>query len=155
MTTPAKSKTVATWAALIGGAFGLHRFYLYGRRDVLGWLLPLPTLLGLHGLQRAREIGLDDHLSWVLIPLLGVALAATMLTAIVYGLMPDEKWNARFNPGGPGERSGWPAVIAVMLALTLGATVLMATLAFAAQRYFEYSADVAGADQAKTRIPIQ
>src|SRR5207244_1880940 len=41
-----KSKTAATWIALIGGGLGLHRFYLHGWRDVVGWLHPLPFALG-------------------------------------------------------------------------------------------------------------
>ena len=48
-----------------------------------------------------RELGADDRLAWVLIPLLGLTLAAAMLSAIVYGLTPDENWNARFNPRRP------------------------------------------------------
>jgi hypothetical protein len=150
-----KSKTVATWAALVGGGFGLHRFYLHGPRDIIGWLLPVPTLLGLYGVRRAREIGLDDHLSWVLIPLLGLTLAATMLHAIVYGLTPDDKWNARFSAGRASGASGWPVVAGVLLALTLGAGVLMATLAFGAQRYFEYQAESAPVAQGNTRNPTQ
>ena len=47
--------------------------------------------------ERARSVGLDDHLSWALIPVLGVMVAASMLHAIVYGLMPDDRWNRRFN----------------------------------------------------------
>ena len=31
-----RSKTLATWAALLGGSLGLHRFYLYGLRDRWG-----------------------------------------------------------------------------------------------------------------------
>ena len=50
------SKTLATWLAVIGGALGLHRFYLHGWRDLLGWLHPLPTLLGLAGVQRMRDL---------------------------------------------------------------------------------------------------
>ena len=41
-----KSKTLATWIALVGGSLGLHRFYLFGLRDAWGWLHPWPTLLG-------------------------------------------------------------------------------------------------------------
>lgn len=150
-----RSKTVATWLAAIGGSFGLHRFYLHGRADLLGWLLPLPTLLGLYGLWRVRLYGLDDHLSWLLIPLLGLTLSAAMLSAIVSGLMPDEKWNQRFNGGDgsdhSGQRSGWLAVIGVLVALTLGATVLMATIAFSAQRFFEYQAEIAPVPQPNTQ----
>ena len=39
-----RSKTLATWLAVIGGAFGAHRFYLHGWRDLIAWLYPLPTL---------------------------------------------------------------------------------------------------------------
>jgi hypothetical protein len=154
--TTTRSKTLATWFALLGGGFGLHRFYLHGKGDVLGWLLPVPTLLGLYGVQRARQIGLDDHLSWALIPLLGLVLAGTMLSAIVHGLTPDEKWNARFNPAGnSGRPSGWLAIIGVLLALSLGATALISTIAFAAQRYFELQAEPAAVAQGNSRNPIQ
>jgi hypothetical protein len=138
---PYKSKTLATWIAIIGGSLGLHRFYLYGLRDLPGWLHPLPALIGLYGVQRARSLGQDDHLAWVLIPLLGFTVAAAMLAAIVYGLTSDEKWNARFNANRPG-RSGWAAIIGVMLALLVGAGVLIATIAFAGQRYFEYQVEI-------------
>ena len=133
-----KSKTLATWIALVGGSFGLHRFYLHGPRDTLGWLHPLPTLLGLVGVQRVQQFGQDDRLSWALIPLLGLALATAMLMAIVYALTPDEKWNARYNPVGRAPRSGWAVVIGAALALLIGAGVLMATIAFSGQRFFEY-----------------
>ena len=137
-----RSKTLATWIALIGGAFGLHRFYLHGLTDRWAWLFMPPTLLGLYGVQRMREFGVDDHLAWALIPLLGLMLAATMTSAIVYGLMPDERWNARFNPSGPQHRTGWSTVIGVIVALVVGAGVLMATIAFSAQRYFEYQVEL-------------
>ena len=141
-----KSKTLATWIAIVGGSLGLHRFYLHGPRDLPGWLHPLPTLIGLYGVLRARSIGQDDQLAWILIPFIGCTIAASMLCAIVYGLTSDEKWNARFNAGRTGPRSGWAAVLGVMLALLVGAGVLMATIAFAAQRYFEY--------QVETEAPV-
>lgn len=138
-----KSKTLATWIALIGGSWGLHRFYLHGARDVWGWLSPWPTLVGLYGVQRVQEFGQDDHLSWALIPILGLMLSSAMLSAIIYGLMPDEQWDARFNPTGPAPRSGWGVIIGVMLALFVGTGVLIATIAFSGQRYFEYQIDQA------------
>ncbi|MFL6662491.1 MAG: hypothetical protein ACJ8G7_09935 [Rhizobacter sp.] len=138
-----KSKTLATWIALIGGPLGLHRFYLHGWRDAWGWLHPWPTLAGLYGIERVRELGQDDHLSWALIPLLGFVVAASMLCAILYGLMPDERWDRRYNAGAAGSKSGWAAVIGVVLALMIGAGVLMATIAFSGQRYFEYEIEQA------------
>ena len=133
-----RSKTLATWIALIGGALGLHRFYLHGLRDPWGWLYPVPTLLGLYGIERVQRFGQDDMWSWALIPLLGFSIAAAMLSAIVYGLTDDARWHARFNPVQGGRASGWAAVFGAALALLLGGGVLMATIAFSGQRYFEY-----------------
>ncbi len=133
-----RSKTLATWLALLGGAFGLHRFYLHGWRDAVGWLYPVPTLFGLAGMQRMRAFGQDDRVAWVLIPLLGLALSAAMLTAIVYGLTSDDKWAARHNPGQPPQATGWAPVLGVIAALLIGASVLMGTVAFSGQRFFEW-----------------
>jgi hypothetical protein len=141
MSTGIKHKAVATWLALIAGVFGLHRFYLHGLKDRWAWLFPLPTLLGLVGLQRMNALGQDDRLAWLLLPLLGISLVAALLGGIVYGLMPDERWNARFNAAGAAQPSGWGAVIGVVLCLFIGGTALMATIAFSAQRYFEAQAD--------------
>ena len=136
-----KSKAMATWLAIIGGSFGLHRFYLKGGRDLWGWLYPGPSLLGLYGVHRMQSLGQDDRLAWVLVPLLGVTLASAMLSAIVYALDADEQWNARYNPVGPASHSGWVTVIGAIVALMLGAGVLMATIAFSAQRFFESRAE--------------
>jgi hypothetical protein len=143
MTARRKSKTLATWIALLGGAFGLHRLYLRGFGDWLGWLHALPTLAGLYGVQRVQEYGQDDRLSWLLIPLLGLMVAQAMLHAIVYGLTPDERWNASWNPGQPALATRWLPVLGAIAALMLGAGALMATIAFSAQRYFEYQIDEA------------
>ncbi len=147
-----KSKTLATWIALVGGAAGLHRFYLHGFRDGWAWLFIAPSLVGFYGVQRMRHLGADDRLAWVLIPLLGVTLSVAMMSAIMYGLTPDEKWNARFNRGGPQHTMNWATVIGVATALIVGGSLLMATIAFSAQRYFEYAAE---ATQGNTARPIQ
>lgn len=141
MTTPPrshyKSKTLATWIAMLGGSLGLHRLYVHGLRDLLAWLHPWPTLLGVIGVQRAMALGQDDRLAWALIPLLGLMLAQGMLMAILYGLTPDEQWDERHNPGWPAQRTGWGPVLGVIAALMIGAGVLMATIAFGMQRFFE------------------
>jgi hypothetical protein len=101
--------------------------------------------LGLYGIERVRMFGSDDGLSWALIPLLGFTIAGCALTAIVYGLMAPEKWNARYNAGRSGDSgvgdTGWLTVGAVVLALFFGSTVLMASIAFSFQRFFEHQVE--------------
>lgn len=142
-----KNKTLATWLTFVGGAFGLHRFYLFGFANRLAWLLPVPTLLGLYGVHRARTIGLEDPLSWVLIPMLGFTIAGCAINALFYGLMDAEKWNVRFNPGltasAPAGQTTWLTIGALVVSLLLGTTVLMASMAFSFQHFFEYQAEEA------------
>ena len=57
-----KSKTTAAWLAFVGGPLGLHCFYLRGFSSLLGWLLPIPTALGLYGLERVRLYGSDGNM---------------------------------------------------------------------------------------------
>ncbi|MBC7468447.1 MAG: hypothetical protein H7322_03880, partial [Ramlibacter sp.] len=93
------------------------------------------------------QYGLDDQWSWVLIPMLGFTFAGCALMAIIYGLMTPEKWNARFNPQAVADaRSGntnWFTIAAVVLALMVGTGVLMASIVFSFQRYFEYQVEEA------------
>jgi hypothetical protein len=136
-----KNKTTAAWLAFIGGQLGLHRMYLFGMGDPWAWLHPIAAALGWWGVERARFYGQDDALSWVLIPILGFTLAGTALTAIYYGLMSPEKWNAQHNPGAPDALAGhtnWLTIGAVVLALLVGTIALMSSIAFSFQRYFEY-----------------
>ena len=142
-----KNKTLAAWLTFLGGPLGLHRFYLHGLGDTLGWLLPIPTALGLYGIERVRDFGVDDQLSWVLIPLLGMTVAGCALTAIVYGLMTREQWNTRFNPHAPADalvgQTNWFTIAAIACSLLVGAAVLLASIAFSFQRYFEYQIEEA------------
>lgn len=143
MTARYRSKTIATWLALLGGSFGAHRLYLNGWRDVWAWLHPWPTLLGLAGIQRVRAFGQDDQVSWVLLPVLGLMIAQACLFAIVYGLTPDERWDETRNAGAAPRSTRWGPVLGVIAALMIGATALMATVAFGGQRYFEWQVEQA------------
>jgi hypothetical protein len=131
-----RSKTIATWLALLTGTLGLHRLYLKGLGNVVGWLHLLPTTLGLFGVLRMRELGQDDRLAWLLIPLLGLMIAQAMLHAIVYGLTSDEAWAARY--AQPLQPTGWGPVLGAIAALLIGATVLMGSIAFGIQKFFEW-----------------
>ena len=133
-----RSKTVATWLGVIAGALGAQRFYLHGPRDWIGWLHLPPTLLGLWGAWRMHTLGQDDRLAWLLIPLLGVMLSVAMLAAIVVALTPDARWDARYNPALPPHATRWGPVLGAVVALLAGGIVLMGTIAFAGQRFFEW-----------------
>ncbi|MCK6432503.1 MAG: TM2 domain-containing protein [Burkholderiaceae bacterium] len=137
---PARSKTLATWLAVLGGSFGLHRFYLHGPRDAWAWLHPAPTLAGLAGIQRLRAWGQDDMLAWVLLPLLGLMIVVGMTAAIVIGLTPDERFAARYRPGAPVESTRWGPVSGVITALMVGGAALMSVLAYGGQKFFEWQA---------------
>ena len=67
--------------------------------------------------------------------------------AILYGLMTPERWNARYNPNAPQDapagNTQWITIGAIVFALLMGTTVLMASLAFSFQRYFEYQIEEA------------
>lgn len=133
-----KSKTWAAWSAVLGGSLGLHRFYLHGIRDAWAWLHALPTALGLIGVQRLRHIGQDDVWAWILIPVLGLMISQAMLCAIVHALTPDARWDAHYNPGLPGVDTGWGPIFPAALALLLGGAVLMGTVAYSGQKFFEW-----------------
>ena len=142
-----KNKTVAAWLSFVGGPFGLHRFYLRGFGDLLGWALPIPTALGLYGIWRVQQFGLDDLWSWVLLPLLGFTIAGCALTAIVYGLMTPEKWNIKFNqqakPDAPAGTTNWFTIGAVVMSLLVGTTALMFSIVYCFQGYFEHQVEEA------------
>jgi len=131
-----KSKSLATWLALLGGLVGAHRFYLHGWGDKLAWLHPVLSLVGLVGVVRMRNLGQDDHAAWLLIPLFGAMVVVAMLSTIVLGLTTDERWAER--RGQPLKATRWAPVIAVVIAMLLGGAALMGTLAFSGQMFFEY-----------------
>ncbi len=151
-----KNKTLAVWLTLLLGPVGGHRIYLTGKFDGIASALLIPSLLGLYGVARARDLGLDDQASWLLIPLIGFTMAACAVTAIIYGLMDQDRWNQRFNPGSPPDApagaSGWLTIGGVAVSLLLGATVLLASIAFSFQRYFEYQMETTKSASALGRL---
>ena len=100
-----------------------------------------------------RAFGQDDRLSWLMIPVLGVMLSQGMLHAIVYGLKADEPWDRLRNPGHPGRATGWGAVMGVIVALLVGATILMGTVAFGGQKFFEWQLEPSATAQTNNASP--
>ncbi len=142
-----RSKTVAAWLALLLGSLGAHRLYLHGLRDRRVWLYPLPTLLGLAGAVRMRNLGAEDGMASLLVPLLGVTLSIAMLAGIVIALTPDEKWDARYNPEQTARPTGWAPVLAAIAGLFVGTAVMLSTIAFGGQRFFEWQVESAAVTQ--------
>jgi hypothetical protein len=118
-----KNKTLATALALTLGTLGAHRFYLYGGVDRVGLLhvssLPIAGLIFSNA----------SHLNafYALLPLLVSGIAAC-IEALVIGLTPDDKWDARFKTG-TRSNSNWILAILLVTTLLVGATVLIATIA--------------------------
>ena len=144
MTRP-KHKTIAVWLALTLGSFGLHRFYLRGFGDWIGWLFPIPTALGWWGIDRAITFGQDDTLSWVLMPLLGISITISCLMGIVYALADRAAWNRRYNPELEEQalagQTQWLTIGALVASLLIGTVAFMSTLTFSFQRYFEHQVE--------------
>lgn len=120
-----KNKTLTTLLAFLFGVFGAHRFYMYGLRDKWGWLhlisLPLASVL----LTAAPDLPLFFAAG----PMILSTLIA-FLAALVIGLTPDDKWDARHNPeSGRMSNSRWPLAILLVLTLGVGATSLIAVIA--------------------------
>ena len=106
-----KNKTLATLLAAVGGTFGAHRFYLDGARRPLPWLYLA--------------------FCWTLIPTF-----AGFIEALRFALMPDERWDARWNANsGRTSASGWPPIALAVLTLLGGMTLLMTLLSFAIGRF--------------------
>jgi hypothetical protein len=120
-----KNKTIATLLALLLGSVGLHRFYLHGLTDRWGWLhavsLPLSAMLLLSNPELPLLVNT--------LPLVISMLTASIET-FVLGLMPDEKWDARYNPAsGVASDSRWPIALMMVVNLFCGATLLLTVLA--------------------------
>lgn len=133
------SKTVAAWLGVVAGALGAARFYLHGVRDPWGWLHAAAGLLGGYGAWRMRTLGVDDTVGSALVPLLGLSLAVALLVTIVTALMPEARWRERHGADGSAARTGPLAVLAAVIALAGGAMATIATVAFVAQRAFEWT----------------
>lgn len=133
-----RSKTLTAALAFLVGSLGAHRFYLFGKRDPYGWAHVLGTLMGIPGVMLLVASERASILGWVLAFFGAVSVLSAFLAAIVYGLRPDEKWDAQFNAHTQRRsRSGWTVIFVVILSLFIGAFLLMTGLAVSFQTYFE------------------
>jgi SNF family Na+-dependent transporter len=127
-----RHKALAALLASLAGALGLNRLYL-GQSF---WWLPLSvTLVAL-----PLIFGVQN---WYQTPAFFVSMVpvvAGFIQGLVIALMPDERFDARFNAThARRNRSGWDAVVVAVVSLFVGAILLMTTIALLTQTYFEYA----------------
>ena len=123
--TPHKIKTLATFLAAFFGGIGAHRFYLHGMRDRLGWahIVTLPISL------LAVTVWPDQQRLFTC-SLFLISILAGLLEALILGLIPDEKWDQRYNSlSGKTSNSGWTVVLLLVFSLMAGATGVIAAMA--------------------------
>ena len=125
-----RRKALAALLAFLLGAFGAHRIYLGRPR----WWLPLAVT----ALTLPLLIGVRNWYQTPAFFVLMVPVVAGFIEALVIALMPDEKFDARFNAATVRRNnSGWDAVLVAIATLMVGATVLMTAIVLLFQTIFE------------------
>lgn len=132
---PFRHKALAALLASACGALGAHRLYLGQPR----WWLPLAVTLATLPLLWGVRNWYQSPAFFVLM----VPVVAGFIEALVLALMPDERFDARFNPTLERRNtSGWNAVLVAIGTLLVGTTTLMITLVLLFQTYFEHALGV-------------
>lgn len=125
-----RHKALAALLASLLGALGVHRLYLGLRL----WWLPLAvTMVCLPLLVGVRNWYQTPAFFVVMVP-----VGAGFIHALVLALMPDEKFDARFNPDSARRNSsGWDAVLVAIGTLAGGTIAVVTSLALLFQTLFE------------------
>lgn len=117
-----RHKTIAALIALLFGWLGVHWWYM-GRRHA--WAVTAWSLCCLAG-AAAFEVWWDNPAIFLLL----VPAVDGYIRAAVYGLMPDERFDALYNPGhAPRTRTRWAPVLVVIATLLIGTAVTLVSLA--------------------------
>jgi TM2 domain-containing membrane protein YozV len=132
-----KNKLIFCALGLILPGSGFNIIYLKGLRNIWAWLHMLALFAGVLGYQLLSATEMSSALGWLMATAGFISLEASWLTTIVYGLRPDEKWDAQFNAHSEKKNdSNWLVVFTVILSLMIGAAVMMTGLAIAFEQHF-------------------
>jgi len=127
---PFRRKSLAALLAFLFGAFGAHRIYLGEPR----WWLPLSVT----ALMLPLLVGVRNWYQSPAFFVLAIPVIAGFIEALVLALMPDEKFDARYNAAGDERNdSGWDAVLVAIATLMVGATVTITVIVLLFQTLFE------------------
>jgi hypothetical protein len=134
-----KSKLLFCALGLFLPGSGFNCFYLLGLKSFWAWSQLLATIGGIIGWSLLKDAHFHSAPGWILLTFGFIALEASWLTTITFGLRPDDKWDAQFNPGIAEEersQSGWLVVLTVIFSLVFGAGIMMTFLAIAFEQFF-------------------
>lgn len=135
MTAPFRHKALAALLAFLLGGLGADRLYL----GLRGWWLPVALTCAMLPLLAGVKNWYQTPAFFVLM----LPVIAGFVHALVLALMPDARFDARFNAGAARRNaSGWDAVLVAIATLLVGATVLMTVIVLAAQTWFEHALGV-------------
>jgi len=125
-----RRKSIAALLASLLGALGVHRVYLGQGQWWLPLLVTVATMPWLIG-------NPDWHRSAAFFILI-LPMAYGFVEALVLALMPDEKFDARFNARTAQRNdSGWDAVLVAIGTLLIGTIVVLSAVAIFFQTLFE------------------
>ena len=134
-----KSKLIFCALGLFFPGSGLNCFYLQGIKSFWAWSQLLAVVGGTLGWPLLKDAHFHSAPGWVLLTFGFIAMEASWLSTIAFGLRPDEKWDAQFNPNiaeHQRSQSGWLVVLTVIFSLVLGAGVMMTFLAISFEQFF-------------------
>lgn len=127
---PHRNKVVVAWLASLFGVFSIHWWYL-GRKHA--WLMTVFAAVMLL-LAQFYPLWWDNPPFLLLL----LPLGAGIIESLVFALMPDEKFDARYNPhSGIQTKTGWDAVIAAIVTTFLGGTVVIFGIAMVVMHVYK------------------
>lgn len=120
-------KTVAAFLSTVLGGLGLHRFYMYGKRDFWAWIYAAAFLVYACLVLTEYPAKPFGNILYALFPL---SIYAAFIESLTIGLTPDEKWDTKHNRHtARTSASKWPLVIVLVLTLLIGYTALVTSIA--------------------------
>lgn len=127
MRTEHRNKTTASLLSAFVGALGLHRFYLYGYKDIFGWGYLVGSAIYL--IIYAASL-VNGSLAMSVASLFPIPVFVAAIETFAIGLTDDAKWDQRHNTRSQAQsRSRWPLVVLLVLTLFILYTGFVASLA--------------------------
>jgi hypothetical protein len=139
-----KSKLLTCTLSTFLPGTGLHFAYLFGFKNKW-FLLQIACLcIGVWGWMELAQTEKESLFGWVAVILGEGSILASWIATFAFGLRPDEKFDAQYNPQTTQQnQSGWLIILCVIIALMVGAFFLMSGLAIAFEQYFSMQIEAA------------